>query len=93
MAHARQRARRGDSMTSRQPIVGCDSRQIRTTHANPSKNKTSSILKIQSSWFKSGSGAPAFLSRPYQEVLTREARATIDDVWGVDAVVFNYTFD
>ena len=50
-------------------------------------------MKIQSSWFKSGSGAPAFLSRPYQEVLTREARATIDDVWGVDAVVFNYTFD
>ena len=48
--------------------------------------------KIQSSWFKSGSGAPAFLSRPYQEVLTRQARATIDDVWGVDAVVFNYTF-
>ena len=73
--------------------MGCDSRQIRTTHANASKNKTSSILnKIQSSWFKSGSGAPAFLSRPYQEVLTREARATIDGVWGVDAVVFIYTF-
>jgi len=37
--------------------------------------------------------APAFLSRPYGEVLTPGAKRVIDHAWGVDAVVFGYAYN